>query len=239
MLKRHIACALCIALLGCTQEPGQSLDQPETPAAHPPTTSLVLVDPANIIQDQWLHLPMNGASDYRLAHLDDRLAIRAEGRRSASALIRRVAFSPESCSRFQWTWRVDQLQASARLDHRDHEDVAAGIFLLFGDPGFLSDPDPVPTLRYVWTNDSTPVDTVVDNPYLSGVVRSVVVRSGEDHLGHWVEEERDLMADYERAFGSPPKGQVAAIAVFTDNDQTGEPVLSYYGTARVLCNGPA
>ena len=43
------------------------------------------------------------------------------------------------------------------------------------------------------------------------------------------------MADYQAAFGSLPKDRVKAIALFTDNDDTQEPVTAHYGAARLLC----
>ena len=54
----------------------------------------------------------------------------------------------------------------------------------------------------------------------------------------WEEERRDLVADYQAAFGGLPKDRVRAVAIFTDNDQTQEPVVAHYGAARLFCSGP-
>jgi len=159
--------------------------------------------------------------------------IRAEGKNSASGLIRPFNIDTKDCPRFEWRWRVDQLQKSANLNDKKREDVAASIFLLFGDPGFMSSPEPVPTLRYVWTNEQHLKEDVIDNPYLPGVVRSIVIRTGES--GRWFTESRDIKKDYENAFGEPPTEWIHAIALFTDNDQTKEPVIAYYKWARVQC----
>ena len=126
---------------------------------------------------------MRGETEYRLSAVDGEIGIRAIGRRSASGLFRYVDVDPRHCASLKWAWRVDRLQPDADLRVKDREDVAASIFLLFGDPGLLFDPKPVPTLRYVWTNGHVPEETVIDNPYMPGVVRSLVVRSGEEYLG--------------------------------------------------------
>ena len=107
--------------------------------------------------------------------------------------------------------------------------------MLFGDPGFLVNPDPVPTLRYVWTNKKFPIEAVIDNPHLPGVVRSVVIRSGEEHLGQWMTERRNVIDDFEIAFGQPPPDTIHAIVLFTDNDETKQPVEAYYEWIQAIC----
>lgn len=220
---------MAMLVAGCAAEPRTNADIQRLPS------SVHLFDAATVIQDQWQHLLLRGETDYRLAVMDGRIAIRATGRYSASGLIRRVAVDPARCPIIEWSWCVTTLQKSADLRVKDREDVAAAVFLLFGDPGFSFDPRPVPTLRYVWTNDSVPAETVVDNPYLPGVVRSIVVESGSARLGGWVTERRNIVDDYVRAFGRPPEASVQAVSIFSDNDQTKEPVEAFYGWGRVVC----
>ena len=50
-----------------------------------------MFDPATVIQDDWIHLALNGKTDYRIVYLDRQLAIRAAPRDGASGLIRRVS----------------------------------------------------------------------------------------------------------------------------------------------------
>ena len=119
---------------------------------------------------------------------------------------------------------------------REREDVAASLFLFFGDPGLgLLDWTPVPTLRYAWAAERVPIETVVDSPYLPGTVRTLVVESGEARLGRWLTARRNVAADFEKAFGHAPRDIIQAIALFTDNDQTREPAEAAYGAARALC----
>ena len=195
----------------------------------------LLFDAKTTIQDQWQHLPLRGETEYRLAVLDGRIAIRAVGRDSASGLIRRVDVDPARCPIIEWSWSATKIQPDADLRVKDREDVAASLFLLFGDPGFLSHPKPVPTLRYVWTNERVPAESVVDSPYLPGTVRSIVVESGWDRVGMWTTERRNVVEDFERAFGYRPNDGIHAIVLFTDNDQTRQPVEAYYGWARMVC----
>jgi len=50
-----------------------------------------------------------------------------------------------------------------------------------------------------------------------------------------VSESRELVEDFERAFGRSPESGVHAVALFTDNDDTAQPVLARYGAIRVHC----
>jgi hypothetical protein len=198
-----------------------------------PGDSITLFDATHVIQDNWRHLPIRGKTDYRLVPDDGGVAIRAEGKISASGLIRTVEVNSKICPTLEWRWKVEKLQGMADLKQKQYEDVAASIFLLFGDPGFMASPEPVPTLRYVWTNEKFSQGEIIDNPYLPGVVRSIVIRTGE--VGDWFTERRNIFRDYKTAFGSNPKESVHAVALFTDNDQTKEPVVAYYRWANMVC----
>lgn len=195
----------------------------------------VLFDTARIIQDEWRHLRLRGETEYRVAAKDGELAIRAIGRKSASGLIRSVELDLVECPWLEWSWLVSAIPIDADIRDKAREDVAASLFLLFGDPRFLTDPEPVPTLRYVWASDHTASGSVVDSPYMPGVVRSIVVQSGSENAGKWLTERRNLVEDFELAFGHSPEDTVHALALFTDNDQTGQPVEAYYAWARASC----
>ena len=188
-----------------------------------------------VLQDQWQHLPLRGKTDYSLAVLDGRVAIRATGAAGASALVRRVTIDPRKCPAVEWSWAVEQLQKGADICEKEKEDVAASLYLLFGDPGLLIDPVPVPTLRYVWTNTTVPAGSVVDSPYLPGTARSLVAESGAGRRGDWVTVRRNVLKDFELAFERPADAQIHAVALFTDNDQTKQPVEAYYEWARMTC----
>lgn len=198
-----------------------------------------LFAPETALVDGWRHVELEGVTEWRLVEVDGELAIRARAEGTASGVMRRVVFDVPPCSAAQWRWRVDALPAGADLRARSGDDVAAALFFVFGDPldeGFL--PHPVPTLRYVWATEPHGRGQIVDNPYLPDHVRNVVLESGRDRLGRWVTEQRDLAADFRRAFGRPPDHPVEGIALFSDSDQTGGSGLAYFGAGRVRCAGP-
>jgi hypothetical protein len=62
----------------------------------------------------------------------------------------------------------------------------------------------------------------------------VILEAGEEKKGRWVTERRNLYEDYKRVYGHYPQKNPKAIALFTDNDQTKEPVIGYYGPIKAM-----
>lgn len=193
---------------------------------------LQLADPVAPIDEAWTHQRFGVPTDYTRVTRDGVPAIRAVGRTSASGLYRDVRYNVVEHPWLAWTWRVDRLQRTADIRTKAREDFAAAIFVIFGRPSMAN--RNVPTLAYVWTSGQLPENTIVDSPHHPRIVRSVVVRSGDVRLGQWSRERRNVIDDFRNAFGRDPPNTVEVIALFTDNDQTGESVEAYYGAIRAL-----
>jgi len=227
-----ILCLLSLLMLqACAAQVQPEAGQPSAKARH-----IVLLDVSRMPIDAWRHLKIRGHTDYKIVVMGDHLAPRARGAGGASGLIRRTSFSAPECKTLSWAWQVNTLQETADLTQKKTDDVAAAIIVMFGDPGLLSAPDPVPTLRYVWTTSRHHIGDMIANPYMPGTVRNIVVRAGQDELAHWIAEKRDLQADSKLAFGTEIPDDVAAIALFVDNDQTKEPVESYFRVIEAICS---
>jgi hypothetical protein len=60
----------------------------------------------------------------------------------------------------------------------------------------------------------------------------IAVESGAAKAGTWVEERRNIVADYRRAFGGAPP-RIGAIAIMTDTDNTGGSAEAWYDDIRI------
>ena len=89
---------------------------------------------------------------------------------------------------------------------------------------------PYATLMYVWSNQSAP-GTVIHNPHTDRI-RKIVVESGGKNLNQWLDCERDIKADFQRAFGEAP-GALVGLALMTDTDNTRSQSKAYYGPVSV------
>lgn len=229
---RGMCLGLALAAAGCA-------DLVLPPAPPPPqadlTESLPVFVASDALVEKWRRVQVWGKSDWRLVAMDESVVIEPVVDRSSTALARWIEFDTLKCPVAEWTWRVDALPLGADLTTRKAEDVAASVFFVFGDPGTFSNPDPVPTIRYVWAAGDEAAGEVIKSPYFPDNLRNIVVRSGGAGEG-WVTEQRNLHEDYVRAFGKPPSDRVQVFALFTDNDHLGEPVKAFYLSARMLCS---
>lgn len=147
----------------------------------------------------------------------------------------------------RWQWKLGRLPEGARHDQGAREDAAARIVLLFdGDKSALpldermtlsmaeavsGRPMPYATLMYV-VSANAELDRLIANPH-TGRVQKIVAGRAEAALGQWVRLERDVVADYRRAFGEPP-GRLLAYGVMTDADNTASQAEAWYAGLQFL-----
>lgn len=183
---------------------------------------------------------------YAMADMDGRKVLRVEAIKSYGNLVHPLAGSvPDAGSRLRWRWRLDEPLRGADLRRREGDDSPLKVCALFDMPldklgliernllrlarGATGEKLPSATLCYVWDNALAP-GTLLANAYTARV-RIIVVNSGEQRLGQWINHERDLAADFKRAFGEesdtlPP---MQAVLVGGDADNTGGHSLGWVG----------
>jgi hypothetical protein len=79
---------------------------------------------------------------------------------------------------------------------------------------------------YVW-GSRTPRDGIVPNGYTSRI-KIIAVESGREKLGSWLEETRNVEADFRRAFGEAP-GKITSVGILTETDRSDRVLEAYYG----------
>ena len=164
-------------------------------------------------------------TQYSIQNQDDELIINAVGKDSASGLF---VLEPESClkqNKLSWSWKVDRLQPSADITVKDKEDFAASLLIIFGKPGLFSKPK---GLIYAFANTDLPQGSVVNSPRAPDNFRTIVLDNSQSPLMNWSQYQRDIIEDYELAYGEAPNKTLHSIGVFTDNDQTKEAVQASY-----------
>lgn len=192
-------------------------------------------------------LPGKRSTLYRMQRDGDRIVVRAEAEGSASMLRRQLHIDAAQLWRVQFSWRVPSLIEQADLGDADASDSPARLVFAFdGDHARLSprnrmlfelaqvlsgEPPPYATLMYAW-DPRAAAESVIAGPRTDRV-RKIVLESGRARVGQWLHYERDLQADFRRAFGEEP-GALIGVALMTDADNTASRSSAVYGEVRLI-----
>ncbi|RJQ84810.1 MAG: DUF3047 domain-containing protein [Desulfobacteraceae bacterium] len=202
-------------------------------------------DPARGLPPEWeqLHFPnIDRHTHYSLIRDDQQIVLQAESNRAASGLIRRLRIDPSQFPILRWRWKIAHVLEKGDVRRKHGDDYAARIYVAFAfEPqkaswwqrmrhsgaGLLAGMElPGSALNYIWANRA-PAGTIVSNPYAEET-KMIVVQSGNELQGRWVDVQRNIVEDYRSAFGRMPP-EITGIGLMTDTDNTQEETVAFYG----------
>jgi hypothetical protein len=182
------------------------------------------------------------STDYRTVSDGSRTVVQACSSGSASGLRCPLDMRAEHTGILRFAWKIDRLDPRSTVTSPRIDDSPARVILAFdGDIRRLSLKDllfyeqvefftgqrlPYATLMYVWDGQA-PVEEIVAYSR-SSRIRYLVVESGDSRAGQWCHYERDVVADFQRAFGEAP-GRISSAGVLTDSDDLQIEALAWYG----------
>jgi len=206
-------CTAVVALIGFLKL--SSLGHAEEPTTNPSTMSLDSFD-----MDQPGSFPAHwgvrgdeatAKTIYSIAEEDGNRFLRAYADKQDVQIGITRTFEPKQFPALQWRWRAKQLPTGADERNKQTNDSAAAVYVVF-------DSTTMPrAIKYVWSS-SLPVGTRTKSPVYWRSY-TVVLQSGDTHIGKWQQEVVNFYQDYKDIFGEEP-GQVVGIAVLTDSDVT-------------------
>jgi hypothetical protein len=200
----------------------------------------------------WAHKPLSKLKRdtvYTLTKEEGRSVLRASADGSASLYVApfKAAGGPSTLS---WRWKTNALVPGADNRDKKREDAPLRVLVAFdGDHATLSEAEqkrfarakklsgtapPYALLMYIWS-DQVAVESVIPSAHTSQV-KMLVVASGASGLGTWQSVQRNLAADYRRAYGAEP-GPLLGVAVMTDTDNTHTKAVGEYADIRFKCSG--
>lgn len=228
-------------LVGCSTAP-----ETAGPASVPQRLPLVF-HAHHKMEWEAVALPGKLRTAFRVQQHEGRHSVQADSEGSASMLRQRLQISPDQLGRLSFSWQAEQLMEGADLSAVGQGDSPTRLVLAFGGDrsrfsmrnamlseltrSLTGEDMPYATLMYVWSNDLPP-ETVIVHPRTDRV-RKIVVESGPQSLRQWRHYERDLRADFEKAFGEPP-GELQALGIMTDSDNTRSRARAWYGEIRLV-----
>ena len=186
--------------------------------------------PADILE--WKAQSFEGRTDYAIIAASEtaaeHAAIRATCRNAtASGLVlereHRLADAPV----LEWRWRVDETYSGLDETRKAGDDYPARVYVVAKRwPSFRSR-----AINYVWAS-SQAEGTSWENAFASQFMM-LAVRSGQQRLGEWVTERRNVLEDFKQLHGLEPKS-IDVLAIMTDCDNAGQSTTAWYGPIRWL-----
>ena len=168
---------------------------------------------------------------YRLREWDGVMAVEAHAVKSMALLERPVEVDLVKTPVLCWRWRIDAPLKNADMTTKAGDDYAAHIHLSFAKALGRGKPMQDAAINYLWDNRHA-VGTWQSNVH-SERTRMLVLRSGATHAGRWVEERRDVAADFRHAFGRASE-HLIGLAVASDTDNTGEEARAGFADLRFV-----
>ncbi len=139
--------------------------------------------------------------------------------KSSFGLERAVDVDPAQLPFLTWRWKVTQLPNGGDFRRAASDDQAAQVLVAFADRRIVS---------YIW-DSSAPKGTAESASNIPLVhVFAVVCESGGSSANRWLSENRNLAADYERAYGKPAP-RVKGVRIQINSQHTGTVAESYFG----------
>lgn len=237
------SCMAALALLSCLSV----LPMAQAQGAPPPILTPFTVTSTGQAPAPWHFstLPNKKATRFEVVRLDGRTVLRVETDDAYGNLVHPVHLTLDAGATLAWRWRVDRFVEGADLRTRAGDDGAAKLCVFFALPTdrlpfterarlalartATGEDVPSETLCYVWDGKEAR-NTELVNAFTQRI-RMLVLESGPAEPGTWRSERRNLLADYQRAFGAEAGGlqpDVVGVAVSADADNTGGHGLAYF-----------
>ena len=161
----------------------------------------------------------HGRPEFSTCRDQDVACVHLRSQRSSFALERAMDVNPAEMPFLTWNWKVTELPRGADFRRASTDDQAAQVLVAFEDRRILS---------YIW-DTSAPQGTMQNASSIPLVhVFAVVCESGGGNANRWIPETRNVVNDYQRAYGKPAP-RVKGIRIQINSQHTGTSAESFFG----------
>jgi hypothetical protein len=150
-------------------------------------------------------------------------ALQAQSQGTASGLFKEITIDLKKTPWLNWSWRIDSTFSGNDERSKGGDDYPARVYVVVSG-GLLF--WKTRAINYVWSSNQA-LDSGWDNAYTSNA-KMVALRSGTAQSGRWLTQKRNVREDLKRLFGEE-LGEIHAVAVMTDSDNTGKSAAALYG----------
>lgn len=142
-------------------------------------------------------------------------------------IYREYDFNSKETPIVTWRWKVTQLPEGGDVRNDKKDDQAAQLYVMF--PRF---PKMVNSrlVGYIWDTSAPKGEKVTSTK--SSNTRYIVLESGQEQLGKWLTEKRNVYEDYKALFGEEPP-DAGGITIMIDSNDTRSSAESYFDDIRI------
>jgi hypothetical protein len=180
---------------------------------------------------EWEEKIFRGKVVYRVEKGQTLSYVRATSDKTASALYYKLKLDAKKKDPvISWKWNVDrfpQKKTLESLETENEDDFAARVYVIFPAMFFTNSK----VLEYIWS-ETLPEGMIGTSPY-SKNIKLIVARSGPNLDKKWFQEDRDITADYMKAFGTKPEYNIGAVAFMTNTEHTGTSADAMYDEIKL------
>ena len=181
-------------------------------------------------------------TEFMVIESDGGSALQAHAKASASGLAWEKEFDPHCLVEISWKWKISNVLPLGDVTRKSGDDVPARVFIMFPyDPEqanfftrivygiyklLYGEYPPGKAIGYIWAN-RLPIGQVVESAYTSRL-KLFALKSGDELAGSWIEERRNIPADFRTAFPGESLPRLARVAIMVDSDNTQGEALSWF-----------
>jgi hypothetical protein len=166
-------------------------------------------------------------TDYQVHRDGTNFYLRGVADKSCSGLSMKLDLAPPPKLKLRWRWRIEGVNTNGSERDLSRFDHAGRVFVAFDT--LIGPPR---TLNYLWGNIEPP-GTALQHPK-SSRAQIFVLESGNAKAGQWVAEERDVTADWKRAFPDKAMPKIVGLGVMTDADSLGQKLTGDYADIELI-----
>jgi hypothetical protein len=249
MNRLHIAFFLLFSIAGCAHQVREESADPAPLNGGVEAIERFSANPIGALPAHWQPMVIfrgKKQTRYQLVTDHDKTILHARAESASSGLMQQVNVDSMTQPWLSWCWKIGEQADTADVTVHATEDSPARIILGFdGDKDTLPFVDqimfetarvvtgydfPYATLMYVWESKA-PIGTVLPSGR-SERIKKMVVANGPDGVGQWRDFSRNIVEDFQKAFGEKP-GHLIGVGVLTDTEAVGDTAEAWYGDIRL------
>ena len=175
------------------------------------------------LPEDWSVRVWQGTPDIEIVKEHKGSVLKLRSHQSNVALYKEVQVDLDQYPNLSWEWKVTELPVHGDARYGEQDDQAAGIYVVFPKfPAFLNSR----IIGYVWESDAP--QGIILKSQNDSRIHYVVMRSGKQEVGEWIQEMRNVGQDYEQIFGEKAP-MVGGVSLMIDSDHTQSSSESFFG----------